>query len=352
MEGLQRCNPVGVAVTFKRQCMNKVKISHISSFFDNTTRISNETIEKLINKNTTLLPPGVLDRLFGIRNRFFTDDGVQCSDLAAGAARNILKEVDATTIDCMIFAAASSDLIEPATANIVQLKLGLNCPVFDVKNACNSFVSAMQVASSFIKSGQYKKVLITNGEILKNAITFDIADSAELMRRLASFTLGDAGTAAILEPSDDESGIIYHEMRSLGEYWELCVIPGGGSMFPQDCSKHFFEGKTSELREVFIREKGEMFERCFRETGFTREDIDHFFIHQVSKSTVKAMADDLNIPIEKFHCIIEEYGNTAAASIPLSIDLAIKSGKLKKGQKVIIIGLAAGISMSVQLMIW
>jgi 3-oxoacyl-(acyl-carrier-protein) synthase III len=330
----------------------RVKISHVSSYFDTTSRVDNGEIERRVNHDKTLLPPGVLDRLFGVRNRFFANDGVQCSDLAAGAARKILQETDAKSIDCMIFAAASSDLIEPATANIVQVKLGLDCPVFDVKNACNSFVSAMQVAASFVKSGQYKKVLITNGEILQNAITYNITDNADLMKRIASFTLGDAGTAAILEASDDESGIIYHDMRSLGEYWELCVIPGGGSMFPQDCSKHFFEGKTAELRDVFIREKGEMFEKCFRETGYTRDDIDHFFIHQVSKGTVKAMADDLNIPIEKFHCIIEEYGNTAAASIPLSIDLALKAGKLKKGQKVIIIGLAAGISMSVQLMIW
>lgn len=331
--------------------MIQVKISHVSSYFDHTTRISNQEIERRINKHKTILPSGVLERLFGIKNRFFANEGIQCSDLAAGAARIILKETDAESIDCLIFAAASSDLIEPATANIVQVKLGLTCPVFDLKNACNSFVSAMQIASALIKSGVYKKVLITNGEILQNAITFDITDNADLMKRLASFTLGDAGTAAILEASDDESGIIYHDMRTLGEYWELCVIPGGGSMFPQDCSKHFFEGKTAELKEVFIREKGEMFEKCFRETGLTRDDIDHYFIHQVSKSTVKSMADDLDIPIEKFHCIIEEYGNTAASSIPLSLDLAVKSGKLKKGQKVIIIGLAAGISMSVQVII-
>lgn len=332
--------------------MTRVKIGAVSSYFGNTSRVSNEEIEFRLNNTKRLLPAGVLERLFGVKNRFYANAGTQCSDLAAGAARSILENIDPKSIDCLIFAAASSDLIEPATANIVQVKLGLSCPVFDLKNACNSFVSAMQIASSLIKSGEYNRVLITNGEILQNAITFDIADNNELMKRLASFTLGDAGTAALLEASDDESGIIYHDMRSLGEYWELCVIPGGGSMFPQDCSKHFFEGKTTELRDVFIREKGEMFEKCFRETGYTRDDIDHFFIHQVSKGMVKAMADDLNIPIEKLHCIIEEYGNTAAASIPLSLDLAVKCGKLKKGQKVIIIGLAAGISMSVQLMIW
>ena len=141
-------------------------------------------------------------------------------------------------------------------------------------------------------------------------------------------------------------------MKTLGEYWDLCVIPGGGSMFPQDCSKYYFEGKTSELREVFMREKGQMFEKCFETTGYTRADIDHYFLHQVSKNTTETLARDLNIPLAKCHCIVEEYGNVAAASIPLSMAHAVAAGKLKKGDKVIIIGLAAGISLSVQLLIW
>ena len=332
--------------------MNRVKISYIASFTADARRVSSQEVEAKVNQHQTLLAPGVLERLFGVKNRYFAEAGIQCSDLAAGAARKILAQVNAETIDCLIFAAASSDLIEPATANIVQAKLGLTCPVFDVKNACNSFMTAMQVAASFIKSGEYKRVLITNGEVLQNAITFNIKDEVDLIKRLASFTLGDAGTAALLEMSDDESGILYHDIRSMGKYWELCVIPGGGSMYPQDCSKHYFEGRTSELREVFARERGDLIEKCLEKTGCTRDDIDHFFIHQVSKNSCEALARDTNIPLGKVHCIVEEYGNTAAASIPLGISLAVQAGKLKKGQKIMIIGLAAGISMSVSLIIW
>lgn len=332
--------------------MSRVKISHIAAYTAGSRRVSSHEIEARINHKQALLAPGVLERLFGVKNRYFAEAGTQCSDLAAGAARKILAQVDPQTIDCLIFAAASSDLIEPATANIVQAKLGLTCPVFDVKNACNSFMSAIQVAASFIKSGEYQRVLITNGEILQNAITFNITDEGDLLKRLASFTLGDAGTAALLQRSQDESGILYHDIRSMGKYWELCVIPGGGSMYPQDCSKHFFEGKTSELREVFARERGDLIEKCLQKTGFTRDDIDHYFIHQVSKNSCEALARDIDIPLAKVHCIVEEYGNTAAASIPLGISLAVQAGKLKKGQKIMIIGLAAGISMSVSLIIW
>jgi acyl-CoA:acyl-CoA alkyltransferase len=330
----------------------RVKISHVAENIAGTQPVSSLEIENRVNTTKTLLPPGIIERLFGIKSRYFADAGVNCSDLAAGAARKILAQTDPDTIDCLIFASASSDLIEPATANIVQTKLGLQCPVLDVKNACNSFVSGMQVASSFIQSGMYKKVLVTNGEILQNAITFNIQDSADLTKRLASFTLGDAGAAAVLETTTEDDGIIYHDMKTLGEYWDLCVIPGGGSMFPQDCSKHFFEGKTSEMRHIFMREKGEMFEKCFRATGYTRADIDHYFLHQVSKNSTETIASDLNIPLEKCHSILEEFGNTAAASIPINMARAVAAGKLKKGDKVIIVGLAAGISMSVQMLIW
>ncbi|GEO04535.1 3-oxoacyl-ACP synthase [Adhaeribacter aerolatus] len=332
--------------------MSRVKISYIAHYLAHSRRVSSQEIEAQVNHDQRLLAPGVLERLFGIKNRYFADAGVQCSDLAAGAARKILAQVDPSSIDCLIFAAASSDLIEPATANIVQAKLGLTCPVFDVKNACNSFMTALQVGASLIKSGDYKRVLITNGEILQHAIKFKVQDEIDLMKRLASFTLGDAGTAALLEASEDESGILYQENRTIGKYWELCVIPGGGSMYPQEPGKNYFEGKTSELREVFARERGDLIEKCLEKTGLTRDDIDHYFIHQVSKNSCDALAREANIPIEKVHCIVEEYGNTAAASIPLSISLAEQAGKLKKGQKIMIIGLAAGISMSISLIIW
>lgn len=332
--------------------MTRVKISYIAHYLAHTRRVSSQEIEARVNQDQTLLAPGVLERLFGIKNRYFAETGIQCSDLAAGAGRKILAQIEPATIDCLIFAAASSDLIEPATANIVQTKLGLTCPVFDVKNACNSFMSAMQVGSSLIKSGEYQRVLLTTGEVLQHAIKFKVPDEVDLIKRLAGFTLGDAGAAALLEASPGESGIVYQENRSVGKYWDLCVIPGGGSMYPREPDKNYFEGKTSEMREIFIRERGDLIEKCLQQTGLTRADIDHFFIHQVSKSSCEALARDTRIPVGKVHCIVEEYGNTAAASIPLSISLAAEAGKLKKGQRLLIIGLAAGISMSVSLIIW
>ena len=124
--------------------------------------VSSVELERRVNRKRRLIPEGSLERLFGVRERRFADAHVQVSDLCSQAARDIVDKHGANQIDCLIFASASSDLIEPATANIVHAKLGLQCPAFDVKNACNSFVTALQVASSFIYSGCYQKILIVS----------------------------------------------------------------------------------------------------------------------------------------------------------------------------------------------
>lgn len=331
--------------------MKRVKISRIAGYTP-PTQVSSLEVEERVNRHRAVLPTGCLERLFGVQSRRYAEPGVQCSDLAAEAARKILKDQDLGSIDCLIFAAASSDLIEPATANIVQSKLGLSCAVFDVKNACNSFVTALQLGSSLILSGQFRRVLVTTGEILHHAIQFKVDGPEELPNRLAGFSLGDAGAAALLEVSADETGFVYQTMTSLGQYWNLCTIPGGGSMFPHSPEKMFFEGHTAELRDVFVREKGAIFDECFTVSGWRAEDVDHVFTHQVSKNSFDLIAHHIGIPVNRFYRIVSQYGNTASASIPLSMYLAQEEGVLKHGQKIMIIGLASGISISIQLAIW
>jgi acyl-CoA:acyl-CoA alkyltransferase len=331
--------------------MKRVKISRIAAFTP-PTRVSSQEVEERVNQHHAVLPAGSIERLFGVQSRRYAEPGVQCSDLAAAAARKVLKDQEPDSVDCLIFAAASSDLIEPATANIIQSKLGLSCAVFDVKNACNSFVTAIQLGSSLIISGQFQRILVTTGEILHPAIQFKIDNPEELPCRLAGFSLGDAGAAVILEESSDDAGFVYQAMTSLGKYWNLCTIPGGGSMFPHSPEKMYFEGHTTELRNVFIREKGTMFDECFATSGWRVEDIDHVFTHQVSKNTFDLLARHIGIPVDRFYRIVSQYGNTASASIPLSMYLAEQEGVLKRGQKIMIVGLASGISISLQLATW
>jgi len=298
-------------------------ISDIGIFLPDRTVSSNE-LENIINKNGKILPCGSIERLFGVKERRYADPHIQVSDLSTNAAKSMVEEHGANSIECMIFASASSDLIEPATANIIQEKLGLHCPAFDVKNACNSFVTALQIASSFIDSGIYKKILITSGEKLSNSIRFHPTDEEDLKKGLASLSFGDAGSAVMVEQSANGCGLYFQKFKTVGKHWELCTIKGGGSMFPFNPDKNYFEGKTSELANVIIAEGSNFVQSSLLEAGWTLSDIDHVVTHQVSVKSFEALAAASGLPINKIIQVCDLYGNIASVSIPLSLHLAEK----------------------------
>lgn len=326
-------------------------ISDIGVFLPERT-VSSAELEAIVNKNGKMIPSGSIERLFGVRERRYAASHIQASDLGANAARPLVETHGAESIDCMIFASACSDLVEPATANIVQEKLGLNCPVFDVKNACNSFVTSLHISSSFIDTGVYKKILIISGEKPSDSIRFEPATEEDLKTNLASLSFGDAGSAVMVEGSVNGCGLYFQKFKTVGKHWELCTIKGGGSMFPFEGGRNFFEGKTSELANVFVAEGGAFLQSCFVESGWTMADIDYVITHQVSQKSFEVIASTLGFPLDRMIQACNLYGNTASVSIPLSMHLAEKKGLLKHGDKIAIIGLAAGISISIQLMVW
>lgn len=312
--------------------------------------ISNEDIEGMISLNGSRIEGGLIGKVFGIQTRRFAERDTQVSDLACFAARKIL-EKQQCEIDLLIFAAASSDLIEPATANIVQSKLGLSCPSMDIKNACNSVVSAIHVASAFIEAGVYKNVMIVSGEKLSMVINFNPRDTAHLLRCASGYSLGDAG-AALIVSSEKGSEIVYQRFGTWGQYWPLCTVEGGGSMAFRSPEKYYFEGKTREMKDVFIERGVSFINDCFAQAGWTKDEVDCVITHQVASSIPAVIANGIDMPLEKFTNPFHKYGNTAATSIPLALNDAIEEGRIKKGDKVMVLGLAAGISISVQFIIW
>lgn len=310
--------------------------------------VTNEALENRINANEKLVPNGMIEKLFGIKQRRFAKDNEQVSDLAAKAAKPLLDKHPETKIDLLIFASASADLIEPATSNIIQHKLGLDCPVMDIKNACNSFVSALQVSSGLISTGQYKNILLVTGEKLSDGIRFKYEDAQQLKNNFASFSFGDAGSATLLSYSENGSSIIFQKFMSAGNFWELCTVRGGGSMHPHQ-DMNYFEGRTAALRNTIIDHAQTFIKQCFSEASIKATDIDHLFTHQVSMEIFKDVVEITEIPIEKCHIVFDEFGNTAASSIPLAIEKAMQNKTLKRGQLILLIGMAAGISISFQL---
>ena len=335
----------------KGECLDKKASIKSVSIYLPETQVDNRDLVSRINYDSLAIKNGALERLMGIETRYFASEETQVSDLACMAAEPLLSTQSREEIDLLIFAAASSDLIEPATANIVQSKLGLKCPVMDIKNACNSFLSAIHVASSFVESGTYANVLIVNGEKLSEVINYNPRNDEHLTRCLAAYGLGDAGAAVIIGQGGDGK-LIYQKFSSWGEYWNTCTVAGGGSLAFREADKYYFESDSRELLNAFQSKLFDFTSQCFSEAGWTSDEIDCVITHQVSSSTTKQLADILRIPMYKCVNTFKKYGNTAAATIPIALHDALHSGQLKKGHRLCMVGMAAGISISVQLVEW
>lgn len=328
----------------------RARISAVDSYVPHN-RLDNSGLLESITASFALPGPDIILRLCGIRARHFAAAGEQVSDMAASAARSMVLDVGAESIDFLLFASACGDLIEPATANIVQHKLGLRCPAMDVKNACNSFVSAIQVASALIENGTYRRVLIVGGEKLSDSMRRHYDSPKQLMASLASFSFGDAAAAMLVEATNEpDQGIIFQRFMTLGQHWELCTIPGGGSMFPHDMDAYYFCGQTAELRDVIFDQATTFWNECRPEIGWQSEEIAWVFTHQVSDSTFRMVTEGIGIAPERSVNLFPTHGNMAAASIPVC--MAAVQDQIRRGDKILLVGLAAGISMSFQALIW
>ncbi len=308
--------------------------------------ISNEDFAAMYKGE--ILRPEMIRTLFGGKYRYISAPDVQCSDLAVNAAKAFLKEEEKQSIDLLIFSSASADLIEPATANIVQEKLGLTCPVFDVKNACNSFISAMQIADAMIKSRMYKNILIVSGEKPSDTIRFDIGSKEKFKENIASISFGDGGAAMWLSTTKENTGIAYSRFLTMGEYWNLSTILGGGSMYPFDPDKNYFKGETAKLIDVLKNSDARQFAKeCFDECPWEKEEIDLLITHQIATHFYDRLAKTIDFPLEKMHMTFDKYANTASTSMPIALFDAIQNGKAKRGDKIMLLGVAAGVSVGV-----
>lgn len=288
----------------------------------------------------------------GIRTRRVANDDVQCSDLAVDAARAALSKssLGPDDVDVLIFAAASQDLVEPATAHIVQHKLGTRCQVFDVKNACNSFLNGVQLGESLILSGAARTVLVTTGEICSRAIDWHAEDVDELKRNLPAYTMGDAGAAVVLTRSRNGEGIFYRRFAALSQHWELATIPGGGSMHPRGDEYTYLRGDGARLKQAFVEEGSLLFNSMMQEAGVEFDDFARIFVHQVSIPYHREMLEASGMPDDKVTRTVVELGNMASASIPVAFAQEYDRGALSPGDRVMWVGMASGISVGVFMM--
>ncbi|HEU5024356.1 MAG TPA: ketoacyl-ACP synthase III [Spirillospora sp.] len=292
--------------------------------------------------------PTIVERMTGIRARHVMDDGEQASDLAVAAARRVLDQrgIGADAIDLLVFGSASQDLIEPATAHIAAAKLGASCPVFDVKNACNSFLNGLQMADALIRTGQHERVLVCTGESPSRAIRWTVRDRAQFADAFAGYTLSDGGAAMLVEAAPD-GGIFYRDFAAVSSAWEIGTLPAGGSMHPRDPEYAYFKGDGRRLKEAFLAAGPEIFATALTKTGLTWDDFAVVAVHQVTLPYLEVLRATLGVPPDRLVVTLPEHGNVASASLPLQLATAIAEGRCRPGDRVALVGLAGGVSLGV-----
>lgn len=298
-------------------------------------------------------PPGMIERFTGVGYRHIAPDGWMASDLAVAAVRKLLASCgrDVSEVDLIVFAATSADTVEPATAHIVAAKLGARCPVFDLKNACNSVLNAIEVADALIRGGQYRRVLIACGERLTIATRWRLGSVDEMVTAGASHTLSDAGAALLLEASDTP-GVLAHRSVAESAAWSTTAMPVVIGEDGADLRVGTFEIKTFELLAALDGADLTPLTGTVADLGLAMADFPVVCVHQAALPYLWRFCERAGVRPESTVVTIAEHGNVAAATLPLQLVLAAEAGRLRRGDPVALIGLGSGLSLGIVVLRW
>ncbi|MBT2384320.1 3-oxoacyl-ACP synthase [Streptomyces sp. ISL-11] len=306
-------------------------------------------------KSPFVPPPGLLEDITGVRGVHVKSGDEQASDLAVAAAAKALDMAGAGVgeLDLLLFASSGQDLVEPATAHIVAAKLGAFCPVFDVKNACNSVLNALETAAAFIETGRHRTVLIACGETATLTARWHVPDYETFMRHLPGYTVSDAGAALLLTAGPagpDDPGVLHTVFAADSSAWEACTVAAGGSMHPR--STHD-DHVCLRLNEDQLSEAGRhmasfVVEYATDEMALVRRSA-FVAVHQISMPQFHEARALLGLPESRFLATVDRYGNAASASLPLQLALAQQADRVMPGDLVALVGLASGFSIGLAL---
>ena len=305
-------------------------------------------MEKLVETNDQW----ILERT-GIRERHVVDAGIATSDLATEAAKVCLanRGVDASEIDCIIVGTVTPDMLFPATACLVQTKLGASKAWgFDLSAACSAFTYALQMGAKLVESGAHTKVLVIGADTMSSIV--DYTD------RSTCILFGDGAGCVLLEPCEDgEVGLVdfWHEVDGSGG--SALFMPAGGSLHPPSIEtvtnrEHFIRQDGQTVYKFAVRKMMEASERVLQQNGITGADLAAFIPHQANKRIIEATAERLGLPKDRVVINIDRYGNTTGGTIPLAMGTALEEKRLKKGDLVLLASVGAGFTVGATLLRW
>jgi 3-oxoacyl-[acyl-carrier-protein] synthase-3 len=288
----------------------------------------------------------------GIRERHIAAEGEQTSDLSVHAARNAIDMagIKVEDIDLIIVGTITGDYPWPATACIVQDKLGAKqCGAYDLSAACSGFIYALSNAVAQIESGTVKRALVIGAETLSRIVDYDDRNTCLLF--------GDAAGAVVLEAEEGDRGILSSHLHADGSYLELLYQPGfGTAVTPSEQvlrdRGYFLKMQGNEVFKVAVKMLAEVAQEALDANGMTIDDIDLLIPHQANIRILEATAKRMKLPLDKVYINVDRFGNTSAATIPLALDEVNRAGKLKENDILVLNAFGGGFTWASTCLRW
>jgi len=293
--------------------------------------LSNHDLEKMVETSDQWIQ----DRT-GIKKRHIVAEDETTTDLAFAAAQKAIEAAGISNddIDLIIIATTTPTRIFPSTASLVQEKLKISgCPAFDLQAVCTGFIYALTVADKFIKSGTVKNALVIGAESMSRIIDWTDRDTCVLF--------GDGAGAVILQASD-ETGILSTHIHSDGQYNALLNVPTGPGSAKNQAKLPYIEMQGNDVFKVAVRTLSTIVDETLTANNLNKQDVDWLIPHQANIRIIAATARKLNMPMEQVVVTVDEHGNTSAASIPLALDVAVRDGRIKRGETLLLEAFGGG----------
>lgn len=309
--------------------------------------LTNADLEKMVDTTNEW----ILARS-GIRERRITSPEQATSDLAVAAGLRALADagIDAEEVDLVIVATNTPDMFFPATACLVQDRIGAKkAGAFDLAAGCTGFIYAMAVGSQFIAANSCQTVLVIGAENLSKITNWE--------DRRTCVLFGDGAGAVVLKPVPEGSGILSFKLWADGSKGRILTMPAGGSRLPATSKTveeklHYIHMKGRDVFKFAVRITAKAAREVLSAAGLKSSDVDFFIPHQANVRIIEAAAKRLGLPPEKVLVNVDRYGNTSTASIPIALDEAVRNSRIKKGDHVLMVGFGAGLTYGAAVVKW
>lgn len=309
--------------------------------------LTNHDLEKMVDTSDEWITTRT-----GIKERHIAAENETSSTMGAEAAKMAIKDAGLVpdNIDLIITNTITPDMPFPNTSALIGTILGIkDAGIFDIEAACSGFIYGISIANQYIRTGEYKNILVISSEVLSRVTDWEDRNTCVLF--------GDAAAAAVVSVSDSESEIISTYLSGDGKYKDLLYMPGGGSLHPatEETVKnrlHYMKMKGNETFKVAVTMMSESALKSLDKAGLKKSEVDLLIPHQANMRIIKMVQKTLDLTDEQMYINLQKYGNTSAATVPLALAEAVREGRIKRGENLVLAAFGGGFTWASAVIKW